>query len=83
MADRDVVIVAAARTPFGKLGGVLRGLSAVDLGAHAVREVVRRARLSDGGIDQVILGMVIPAGLGQFPPVRRQSPPAFHPMCRP
>jgi acetyl-CoA C-acetyltransferase len=67
MADRDVVIVAAARTPFGKLGGILRGLSAVDLGAHAVREVVRRADLAEGGIDQVILGTVIPAGLGQIP----------------
>ncbi|MGH2344439.1 MAG: thiolase family protein, partial [Chloroflexota bacterium] len=67
MASREVVIVAAARTPFGKLGGALRGLSAVDLGAHAVREVVRRAGLMDGGIDQVILGTVIPAGLGQIP----------------
>ncbi len=67
MSDRDVVIVAAARTPFGKLGGVLRGLSAVDLGAHAVREVVRRTGLAQGGIDQVILGTVIPAGLGQIP----------------
>jgi acetyl-CoA C-acetyltransferase len=67
MADRDVVIVAAARTPFGKLGGVLRGLSAVELGAHSVREVVRRVALIEGGIDQVILGTVIPAGLGQIP----------------
>jgi acetyl-CoA C-acetyltransferase len=67
MAGRDVVIVAAARTPFGKLGGVLRDLSAVDLGAHAMREVVRRAGLTDGGIDQVIMGTVIPAGLGQIP----------------
>jgi acetyl-CoA C-acetyltransferase len=67
MSGRDVVIVAAARTPFGKLGGVLRGLSAVDLGAHAVREVVRRAGLTESGIDQVILGTVIPAGLGQIP----------------
>ncbi len=67
MAGRDVVIVAAARTPFGKLGGVLRDLSAVELGAHAVREVIRRAGLTDGGTDQVIMGTVVPAGLGQIP----------------
>ncbi len=63
----DVVIVAAARTPFGKFGGALSGLSAIDLGAHAVREVLRRADLSGGTVDQVILGNVISAGLGQIP----------------
>src|SRR5579872_2336070 len=67
MSAEDVVIVAAARTPFGKFGGALSSLSAIDLGAAAVREVLRRAQLPGGDVDQVILGTVIPAGLGQIP----------------
>jgi acetyl-CoA C-acetyltransferase len=63
-----VVIVAAVRTPFGRFGGAFRDLTAADLGAVAVREVVRRARLDGPEIDQVILGNC--AGsitLGQVP----------------
>ena len=67
MTAHDVVIVAAARTPFGKFGGVLRGLSAVDLGAAAIREVMRRVNLPGDQVEQVIMGTVIPAGLGQIP----------------
>jgi len=65
--SQDVVIVAAARTPFGKFGGVLSALSAVDLGAAAIREVVRRARVDPASVDQVIMGNVLPDGLGQIP----------------
>lgn len=65
---RDVVIVAAARTPFGRFGGAFRDLTAADLGAVAVREVVRRVGLNGPEIDQVILGNCVGAAtLGQVP----------------
>ena len=63
----DVVLVAAARTPFGKLGGGLSTLTAPDLGAAVIKEVLNRARLEGGDIDQVIMGTVITAGMGQIP----------------
>ncbi len=63
----DVVITAGARTPFGKLGGALAAVSAVDLGAAVIREVVERSRAPKERIGQVIMGTVIPAGLGQIP----------------
>jgi acetyl-CoA C-acetyltransferase len=63
----DVVIVAAARTPFGKLGGGLSTLSAPDLGALVIKEVLDRSRVSGADVDQVIMGTVITAGMGQIP----------------
>ncbi|HEX6538417.1 MAG TPA: acetyl-CoA C-acyltransferase [Candidatus Dormibacteraeota bacterium] len=64
---RGPVIVAAARTPFSKLGGGLAAVPAVDLGARVIREVVERSGLPPGEIDQVIMGTVLGAGLGQVP----------------
>src|SRR2546426_3144295 len=63
----DVVLVAAARTPFGKLGGGLSTLAAPDLGASVIKEVLSRAHVEGGDIDQVIMGTVITAGIGQIP----------------
>jgi acetyl-CoA C-acetyltransferase len=63
----DVVLVAAARTPFGKLGGGLSTLSAPELGAVVIKEVVDRARVDGAEVDQVIMGTVITGGLGQIP----------------
>ncbi|HEX3630531.1 MAG TPA: acetyl-CoA C-acyltransferase [Candidatus Dormibacteraeota bacterium] len=60
-------MVAAARTPFGKLGGGLSTLSAPDLGAVAIKEVLNRTRVDGGDVDQVIMGTVISAGMGQIP----------------
>ncbi|MDI7276219.1 MAG: acetyl-CoA C-acetyltransferase [Anaerolineae bacterium] len=65
--DRDVVIVSAARTPIGRFLGALSSLSAVDLGAVAIREVVRRARVEPALIDEVLMGNVVSAGAGQAP----------------
>ncbi len=65
--DGDVVVVAAARTPFGKLGGGLHQLPAVDLGATVIQETLRRARVPVDQVDQVIMGTVITAGMGQVP----------------
>ncbi len=64
---RDVVIVSAARTPFGRFGGGLKPLKAVDLGGLAVREALLRANIDGALVDEVILGMVVPAGQGQIP----------------
>lgn len=63
----DVVILAGARTPQGKLLGSLASLSAVDLGAHAVRHAVERAGIDPADVDHVILGQVLQAGAGQNP----------------
>ncbi|AGS33627.1 acetyl-CoA acetyltransferase [Corynebacterium maris DSM 45190] len=63
----DVVILAGARTPQGKMLGDLAQLSAVDLGAHVIRHAVQRAGIKAEDIDQVVLGQVIQAGTGQNP----------------
>ncbi|MGH9587199.1 MAG: acetyl-CoA C-acetyltransferase [Acidobacteriaceae bacterium] len=63
----EVVIVAAARTPVGKFQGALSGFSATQLGAIAVREAVKRAKLEPAQVDECILGNVVSAGLGQNP----------------
>ena len=63
----DVVIVAAARTPFGKLGGGLSTLPAADLGGRVIREVLDRTGTAPGEVDQLIMGTVLGAGQGQVP----------------
>ena len=63
----DVVIVAAARTPFGKLGGGLSAIPAVELGAAVIREVLARTGTAPGEVDQLIMGTVLAAGQGQVP----------------
>jgi acetyl-CoA C-acetyltransferase len=63
----EVVIVGASRTPFGKLGGALASVPAVDLGARVIREVLDRTNTPPGSVDQLIMGMVLPAGQGQVP----------------
>ena len=64
---KDVVIVSAARTPFGKFGGAFKSLKATDLGGMAIREALKRAGIQGGEVDEVIYGMVVPAGQGQIP----------------
>ncbi|NRS47704.1 MULTISPECIES: acetyl-CoA C-acetyltransferase [Brevibacillus] len=61
------VIVGAARTPFGKFGGSLKALSAVELGSIVIKEAVERAGISGDQVDEVIMGMVLQAGAGQVP----------------
>jgi len=63
----DVVILSAARTPIGSLMGSLSPLTAPQLGAAAVREAVARAGVAPARVDEVILGNVLGAGLGQAP----------------
>lgn len=64
---KEVVIVDALRTPVGSFGGKLKNISAVDLGAHVIKEVLKRNDLPKDEIDEVIFGNVIQAGLGQNP----------------
>jgi acetyl-CoA C-acetyltransferase len=61
------VILSAVRTPIGKFQGGLSSLSATDLGAKVVAEAVRRAGLQPSQVDEVIMGNVVQAGLGQNP----------------
>jgi len=63
-----VYLVSAARTPIGKLGGALASVPAVELGAVAIRAAVERAGLpADAPFDEVIMGQVLQAGVGQAP----------------
>src|SRR5579875_2972128 len=65
--DNDIVITAGMRTPFGRLGGALAPLSAIDLGAAVIREALERSKAPREQVGQVIMGTVIAAGLGQIP----------------
>src|ERR671933_1616237 len=64
---REAVIISACRTPTGKFQGALKGFTATDLGALVVGEAVRRAGVGAEEVDEVIMGCVIQAGLGQNP----------------
>jgi acetyl-CoA C-acetyltransferase len=63
----DAVIVSACRTPIGRLAGGLASFRAPQLGAFAVKEAIRRAGLKAEEVDEVIMGNVLQAGLGQNP----------------
>ena len=65
--DRQVVITAAMRTPIGAFQGVLAPATAPQLGAAAIRGALAAAKLSAADIQEVIMGCVLPAGLGQAP----------------
>src|SRR2546427_13007319 len=64
---REAVIISAVRTPVGKFLGSLKNFPATDLGAIVVRESVKRAGVAPEDVDEVIMGCVIQAGLGQNP----------------
>jgi acetyl-CoA C-acetyltransferase len=65
--SRTPVIVGAARTPIGKFLGALSPLSAPDLGAIAIREALKRSKVSAEDVQEVIMGHVIQGGTGQAP----------------
>lgn len=67
MSADPVVIVSFARTPMGGFQGALSGVKATDLGAAAVRAAVERAGVDPAKVEQIIMGCVLPAGLGQAP----------------
>ena len=67
MNTDDIVIVAAARTPQGRLKGQLGGLAGTDLGSIAIRGALERAGIPAEAVDAVLVGQVLPAGSGQNP----------------
>jgi acetyl-CoA C-acetyltransferase len=67
MSTSDVVIVSAKRTPIGAFLGALAPLTAVQLGSAAIKAAVEAAGIDAGDVQEVIMGCVLPAGLGQAP----------------
>ncbi|MEO1151722.1 MAG: acetyl-CoA C-acyltransferase [Pseudomonadota bacterium] len=68
MADHDPIMIAgAARTPIGNFQGALSTVAAPKMGAHAINAALARANVDAGDVDEVMMGCVLPAGLGQAP----------------
>ena len=67
MQTDPIVIVSAARTPMGGFQGELKGFSAPELGAAAIRAAVERAKIRPEDVQEVFMGCVLPAGQGQAP----------------
>ncbi|WP_133077447.1 acetyl-CoA C-acyltransferase [Pseudomonas sp. RL_5y_Pfl2_69] len=67
IANDPVVIVSVARTPMGGFQGDFKGLTAPQLGAAAIRAAVERAGVAPDGVEEVLFGCVLSAGLGQAP----------------
>jgi acetyl-CoA C-acetyltransferase len=64
---QEVYILSAVRTPIGKFGGALSSLSAIELGAKVIDEAVLRAGIDKNSVDEVLMGNVLQANLGQAP----------------
>jgi acetyl-CoA C-acetyltransferase len=65
--DRDVCVVGVARTPIGSYGGVFKDVPAVTLGATAIKAALQRANLEPNQVNEVYMGNVMSAGIGQAP----------------
>ena len=65
--NKQAVIISAARTPTGRFQGLLKGFSAPELGAIAIKEAVKRAGINSDQVNEVIMGCVVQAGIGQAP----------------
>ncbi|CAM5210550.1 acetyl-CoA acetyltransferase [Bosea thiooxidans] len=67
MADSDIVIVGAARTAVGAFNGAFANTPAHELGAIAIREALKRAKVEGGEVDEVVMGQILTAAQGQNP----------------
>jgi len=76
---RQPVILSAVRTPVGKFQGALSSFSATELGARVVSEVTHRAGIEPDSVDEVIMGNVVQAGLGQNPARQTALRGGLHP----
>ena len=63
----DIVIISAVRTAVGKFGGSLAKVPATELGATVIQEALTRAKVAPDQVDEVIMGQVLAAGVGQNP----------------
>jgi acetyl-CoA C-acetyltransferase len=63
----STVILGTARTPFGKMGGILSSLDATDLGGHVIEAALERSGVAPEQVQQVVFGQVLQAGQGQIP----------------
>ncbi|MCD6567026.1 MAG: acetyl-CoA C-acyltransferase [Bacteroidales bacterium] len=82
MEKKEVYIVSAARTPVGSFGGSLSSLSATSLGAIVIEKSVERAGIENCNVNEVFMGNVLPANLGQAP-ARHAALLAGLPECVP
>ncbi|MBA5851483.1 acetyl-CoA C-acetyltransferase [Clostridium sp. cel8] len=64
---KEVVIASAVRTAIGKFGGTLKDVPATELGAIVIKEAIKRANIKPEDVDEVVMGNVLQAGLGQNP----------------
>src|SRR6476646_2816778 len=64
---KEVYIISAVRTPIGSFGGSLKGFSATQLGAIAIKGALEKAGIDAGLVNDVLMGSVIQANLGQAP----------------
>ena len=64
---RDVYVISAVRTPIGSFGGTLKDFSAVQLGAIAIKGAIQKAGIKHELVEEVLMGSVIQANLGQAP----------------
>ncbi|MRX74312.1 acetyl-CoA C-acyltransferase [Bacillus lacus] len=67
MSHQEAVIVSAVRTAIGSFGGALKSVAAPELGAAVIKEAIHRAGIEPDAVDEVIMGNVLQAGLGQNP----------------
>ncbi|MGL5400143.1 MAG: acetyl-CoA C-acetyltransferase, partial [Plesiomonas shigelloides] len=65
--SKEIVVLSAVRTPMGGFQGSLSGFTAPQLGAEVVKAAIERAGIQPAQVDEVLLGCVLPAGLGQAP----------------
>ena len=67
MSSSNVVIVGAKRTPIGSFNGVFAGVPSPTLGATAIKAALEHAGVAPADVSEVLMGCVLPAGLGQAP----------------
>jgi acetyl-CoA C-acetyltransferase len=67
LKKNEVYILSAVRTPMGSFGGTLKDIPATELGATAIREAIKKAGIDSGQVQEVLMGSVIQANLGQAP----------------
>jgi acetyl-CoA C-acetyltransferase len=83
MAQPDIVIVSAARTPVGSFSGAFASTAAHELGRVAIEAALGRAKVDPNEVDEVILGQILTAGQGQNPARQAAMAAASRPRRQP